>query len=505
MPVKQIARWVLLLGLLAVANTASAQEDATQNKSFFDRLDDFGKGIVGIFVPADKTKDAKDADIPVAKDNAQSFGRPAWGQSSDGLPESPRAGSILSGDTRTPPPPIAQTPSRGSLTQTSADTLPMMPAAGAMVVKPVRTQPADVLPFETPNLSETSKPGNSQVPSPAAGVPDSYTQPAEIVATPKPTIRPLHEQLLGLRQSPFSSGELHESGPQSDLPAGRAAGVSASSQSSPSGSSDVSTVAKRPSAAQGVGLAARGANDPLTGPSLGTSTAAPASPETQSNADNLLLFTRNGPVLAVETLGPRKIAVGKESTYEVSIVNTGEVAPDDLLVFVSLPDWAEVLATEATTGSAGGRGQQRRRHGAMADRTPERQGTRAARVADRRPAEQAVRLGRALGIQTHRLAGADRGARTKTGAAIGRSPRSPLRKEGIVPLEARQHGHRKRRERGHHAHAAGHRRERAGFAQVGRAARRRAEGSGRGTHRAAGRPSRHSSRGPCRGRRRTPN
>ena len=228
-----------------------------------------------------------------------------------------------------------------------------MPAAGAMVVKPVRTQPADVLPFETPNLSETSKPGNSQVPSPAADVPDSYTQPAEIVATPKPTIRPLHEQLLGLRQSPFSSGELHESGPQSDLPAGRAAGVSASSQSSPSGSSDVSTVAKRPSAAHGRRACGARRQRPVDG-SLARNVhcRGPASPETQSNADNLLLFTRNGPVLAVETLGPRKIAVGKESTYEVSIVNTGEVAPDDLLVFVSLPDWAEVLATEATTGSA---------------------------------------------------------------------------------------------------------------------------------------------------------
>ena len=77
----------------------------------------------------------------------------------------------------------------------------------------------------------------------------------------------------------------------------------------------------------------------------------PALPESQLKSDQLVLFAQNGPMLGVETLGPRKIAVGKESAYEVSIANSGEGTAEELLVFVSLPDWAEVSATEATAGN----------------------------------------------------------------------------------------------------------------------------------------------------------
>ena len=65
-----------------------------------------------------------------------------------------------------------------------------------------------------------------------------------------------------------------------------------------------------------------------------------------------LLVARKSAILSVETLGPRKIAVGKESTFEVSIVNSGEVAAEDLVVYVSLPAWADVSATEPTVGNA---------------------------------------------------------------------------------------------------------------------------------------------------------
>ena len=67
-----------------------------------------------------------------------------------------------------------------------------------------------------------------------------------------------------------------------------------------------------------------------------------------------MLAARKGPVLSVETLGPRRIAVGKESTYEVSIVNSGEVAAEELVVFVSLPEWAEVAGAEASSGAVAG-------------------------------------------------------------------------------------------------------------------------------------------------------
>ncbi len=70
-----------------------------------------------------------------------------------------------------------------------------------------------------------------------------------------------------------------------------------------------------------------------------------------SAKDEGILFARRGPVLSVETLGPRKIIVGKESTYEVVLSNSGEVAAEDLIVFVSLPEWAEVVGAESSSGT----------------------------------------------------------------------------------------------------------------------------------------------------------
>ncbi|MGD0384331.1 MAG: DUF11 domain-containing protein, partial [Thermoguttaceae bacterium] len=37
--------------------------------------------------------------------------------------------------------------------------------------------------------------------------------------------------------------------------------------------------------------------------------------------------------------------------YEVKILNSGDVAAEDLIVFVNLPDWAEVIGAEASMGS----------------------------------------------------------------------------------------------------------------------------------------------------------
>ncbi|NUQ61163.1 MAG: DUF11 domain-containing protein [Pirellulales bacterium] len=64
-----------------------------------------------------------------------------------------------------------------------------------------------------------------------------------------------------------------------------------------------------------------------------------------------VLFARQSPILSVETLGPKRIAVGKQSTYEVSIQNAGQVAADQVVVTVDLPGWADVVGTDASSGS----------------------------------------------------------------------------------------------------------------------------------------------------------
>ena len=54
----------------------------------------------------------------------------------------------------------------------------------------------------------------------------------------------------------------------------------------------------------------------------------------------------------MRTAGPRKISVGKESLYEVKILNGANTDAEGVVVSVDLPDWAEVAGTEPTAGTA---------------------------------------------------------------------------------------------------------------------------------------------------------
>jgi len=64
-----------------------------------------------------------------------------------------------------------------------------------------------------------------------------------------------------------------------------------------------------------------------------------------------VLFQRQSPILRVETHGPRRITVGKESSYEVVVTNSGQVAANDLAITVDLPAWADVAEAETSAGS----------------------------------------------------------------------------------------------------------------------------------------------------------
>ena len=52
----------------------------------------------------------------------------------------------------------------------------------------------------------------------------------------------------------------------------------------------------------------------------------------------------------METIGPRKIVVGKEAAYEVLVQNSGDVAAEDVTVTIGLPEWTEVAGTAASSG-----------------------------------------------------------------------------------------------------------------------------------------------------------
>ncbi len=63
------------------------------------------------------------------------------------------------------------------------------------------------------------------------------------------------------------------------------------------------------------------------------------------------LFTRQSPSLSAETIGPRRIAVGKEATFEVVLHNSGQVAADQVVVSVDLPEWTDILKAEGSVGT----------------------------------------------------------------------------------------------------------------------------------------------------------
>lgn len=64
-----------------------------------------------------------------------------------------------------------------------------------------------------------------------------------------------------------------------------------------------------------------------------------------------LLMSQKMPLIASRVDGPRKIVIGRKAKYRVQLVNRGDAAADDLIARVRVPEWAEVVRTEASTGS----------------------------------------------------------------------------------------------------------------------------------------------------------
>jgi hypothetical protein len=86
--------------------------------------------------------------------------------------------------------------------------------------------------------------------------------------------------------------------------------------------------------------------------------AMPATTETRSAptpraaaapADNV--FANQSPIIGVQTTGPRSITVGKEASFSVAATNAGEVAAQDVVVAVKIPEWTEVVGAKAANGS----------------------------------------------------------------------------------------------------------------------------------------------------------
>lgn len=70
-----------------------------------------------------------------------------------------------------------------------------------------------------------------------------------------------------------------------------------------------------------------------------------------TGAGSSTLFKRQSPVLSVETAGPRTIKIGTPAPYTITMQNSGDVAAQEVLVSVKLPEWAEIASAEPQTGT----------------------------------------------------------------------------------------------------------------------------------------------------------
>jgi hypothetical protein len=293
---------VLALGIAGLVSPVVAQQDGDssqyqpapqQNKTVLDKLGDLGRSIFG-----------DDQPTPTP----QNYSRPQ--QVTDA--PAPRSGSVSSPSTVRSP--ISQLPDE---------------------------PPADMNSYPSRPATVHSVSNSSQ---------SSIATPAD--SAPAPAAQPLHERLQSFRQSVFDSDS-------SSKPA-------ASSASDP----PVITSVNQPSRIQAPTTATRTAISTYTPPVVPLAPAPMAAAtekdlefqpkliaptkaklEPAPEGDANVIFARKSPVLSVETKGPRRISIGKEAAYEVTIQNSGDVAAEELIVLIGLPPWADVAAAEASAGT----------------------------------------------------------------------------------------------------------------------------------------------------------
>lgn len=92
--------------------------------------------------------------------------------------------------------------------------------------------------------------------------------------------------------------------------------------------------------------------DDGTGPSAVSDARSAEPPAAASKtAGDRVLINRTTPLLNVETIGPRRITVGREGLYTLQLKNQGQTPAKQVIVHVLIPNWAELSGAEPTDGT----------------------------------------------------------------------------------------------------------------------------------------------------------
>ncbi|MBU4273648.1 MAG: hypothetical protein KKE86_13815 [Planctomycetes bacterium] len=361
MRTKRFVAILVVFGTLGIIAAAPVQRSAGEEKSFFDRLDDFGRSIFDGILPSRKSKAENHEKAAPEKRRSD-----RWQDLSDPRDEAgePRAGSVLEVTGRRS---SEDGKPAGTKAEYAPKTMPPIYRRGEDgTPKPVRRPLAgtslldDEEARETPTRQTPARPPRKATRDES----DIFGDLPDLSDLGKPVLKPLHKRLADFGQSVFGSDKEQARRPQPNFQPER------TSESAPI-EATVDTVPETPRAtgrpviAQRATPGLRPMESLPVGPLPDVVDDAPtAAGETPSTAEKApaaktidkqsgVLFARKGPNLSVETFGPRTISVGRESTYEVHVINSGNVAAEGLVVYVSLPEWAEVAGAEASAGDAG--------------------------------------------------------------------------------------------------------------------------------------------------------
>jgi uncharacterized repeat protein (TIGR01451 family) len=374
---KRLALAVLAAGVLGGA-TALAQDPGWQDppppkKTLAERLDGFGKALFGPVMPPDQPD--RNTQPPSKPTRGYLFPRnaPAAVPPRSGNAQRTNSQSATEAQNPSDPPVGADVDGNPSL-QTARRVRPATARSAPSAAEPAPTQ--TLAPVKTGPAVPRTATESTSVPSVTAADDPVALSP------PNPTTIPLHERLKNVRHSPFdepasapeqgsssasdSTASTRPEGPATGQPrTGAISGVQEGVRPSPTPAVRSPGLSPQP-----LGAASPGVPTPARRPSA---FGEPAGPPPQTNINGMplavpparltlngqakqesenVLLDRKGPVLSVETVGPHRISVGKEAAYELTIQNAGEVAADQVVVLVTLPEWADVASADATMGSA---------------------------------------------------------------------------------------------------------------------------------------------------------
>lgn len=348
----EMRRTLFVLALLSLAGTWGTSSAVAQQRPAYsgkkstlvDQLDEFGRKLIDGVFPLPRKPAPQSPAPPTTPWQSDSFRIPYESNS-------PAPGGAKSTSSNRP---VSTRAGGGTSTSTgsASEQHPRLPRSASSAYKPDRQQ-------------GTSESGGRQHSAASSVMP------------------PLHERLKYLRESAFPDVEEKDS-KKKDVPATQPKVTGSKPEAGSGPAKSLSTAAdiqrsaasskraakaplveSRPAVAEpriasrsvvagsgesGLSPSQPAAKKPTPAPAPSSEAARPSESGDDSASDDNVLFTRQSPILAVETLGPRRITVGKESVYELTIRNSGQVAAEQVVVTIDLPTWAEVLGAEATRG-----------------------------------------------------------------------------------------------------------------------------------------------------------